>query len=474
MKQLDITKLTHFTPKQVEAETAVRNYKYVLYGGAMGGGKSYWLRWMMIRLLLHWGYFQEKQFGRKALKHVMVALFCEDYPALMDRQISKIKYEFPPELGTYNATEHNFVLAKRWGGGILAFRNLDDASKYQSAEFAAEGVDELTKNGKETFDFLRTRLRWPGIEKPKFLAATNPGSIGSDWVRKLWVDREFPPGEVEKDQFYYVHAKAADNPHLSSEYVASLAGLPEDMRKAFLEGSWDVFEGQYFSEWSRDLHVCKPKAIMPYYRKFVAIDYGYAKPSAALWMYLDEEGVVNVYRELYGPGFTYETLAEEISAMTPESEHIEYWVADPAIWSRKGENSNELSGAEIMANAYRKARGVLPLMVKGNNDRIAGWNTLRGLMKAIPGPDNKPMARLQIWENCTNLIKNLPKLIYDDHNPEDLDSDGEDHDADALRYGIMSRPSKSPTLYTGPGARAARLIDRKGPNREAEKQDSFD
>jgi phage terminase large subunit len=473
MKQINISELAHFTPKQKEAEDAVKENKYTLYGGAMGGGKSYWLRWMMIRLLLHWGYYQQKNFGRKSLKHVMVGLFCENYPALMDRQISKIKYEFPGELGTYNATEHNFVLGRKWGGGILAFRNLDDASKYQSAEFAAIGVDELTKNEKDTFDFLRTRLRWPGIEHPKFLGATNPGSIGSDWVRKMWIDREYPAGETEKSQFKYVHARAADNPHLAADYVASLQGLPEDMRKAFLEGSWDVFEGQYFKEWNRDLHVCRPKPLLAYYRKFIAIDYGYAAPSCALWMYLDGDGVANVYRELYGPGFTYETLAKEISALTPENEKIEYMVADPAIWAKKGENSNELSGAELFSASYRAARSSLPLLIKANNDRIVGWNTVREYMKAIAGPDGQKMAKLQIWENCVNTIKTLPKLIYDDRNPEDLNSDGEDHAADALRYGLMSRPSKSPTLYTGPGMRAGRLLgNTKSPVKE--NQDSFE
>jgi phage terminase large subunit len=472
MKEINIAALTHFTPKQLEAEAAVKEFKYVLYGGAMGGGKSYWLRWMLIRLLLHWGYFQGLM-GRKVQKHVMVALFCETFPALMDRQILKIKYEFPAELGTYNATEHNFVLAPKWGGGILAFRNLDDASKYQSAEFAAIGVDELTKNQKDTFDFLRTRLRSPGIDHPKFLGATNPGSIGSDWVKKLWIDREYPSGETEKEQFKYVHARAADNPHLAADYVASLQGLPEDMRKAFLEGSWDVFEGQYFKEWNRDLHVCKPKALLTYYKKFIAIDYGYAAPSAALWMYLDGDGVANVYRELYGPGFTYETLAKEISALTPETEKIEYMVADPAIWAKKGENSNELSGAELFSTAYRTARGSLPMLIKANNDRVVGWNTMREYMKAIPAPDGKAMTKLQIWENCVNTIKTIPKLIYDDRNPEDLNSDGEDHAADALRYGLMSRPNKSPTLYTGPGMRASRLL---GNTKSASKEneDSFE
>jgi hypothetical protein len=113
------------------------------------------------------------------------------------------------------------------------------------------------------------------------------------------------------------------------------------------------------------------------------------------------------------------------------------------------------------------------MLIKANNDRVVGWNTMREYMKAIPGPDGKAMTKLQIWENCVNTIKTIPKLIYDDRNPEDLNSDGEDHAADALRYGLMSRPNKSPTLYTGPGMRASRLL---GNTKSASKEneDSFE
>jgi len=206
-----------WTEKQQIADNAVDDYKYLLYGGAMGGGKSYWLRWELIKLLIYY-------FAKYDLKNVMVGLFCENYPALKDRHLSKIKFEFPEWLGEYTAQDHNFILKKHLGSGILAFRNLDDVAKYQSAEFAAEGVDELTKNQEEVFNFLRTRLRWPGIPTfdCKFLGGTNPGGIGHAWVKKKWIEKVFEEEEKEAHLFHFIPAKAIDNPHLDKVYYTSL------------------------------------------------------------------------------------------------------------------------------------------------------------------------------------------------------------------------------------------------------------
>lgn len=455
VKQFDVIAAEHFTPKQQEALALARKYKYVLYGGAMGGGKSYWLRWTLVNLLLYYGLPKEK--GGLGIKHVMVGLFCEDYPALNDRHLSKINTEFPAELGTYKVTTHTFVLNEDLGGGVIAFRNLDDASKYQSSEFGAIAVDELTKNPKETFDFLRTRLRWPGIERPRFLGATNPGSIGSEWVKRMWIEHRFEDTEQEQKEFVYVPAKLSDNPHISPAYLASLQGMPEEMRRAFVEGDWDVFQGQYFTEWRRELHTCAPKQILPHYRKFIMGDYGYAKPSAVYWGYVDEDGVFNIYRELYGSGMTYRDLGKAIAELTPASERIDFAVFDPAIWSSKGENDELLNGADLLQAGWKSVRKDGMTLVRGDNHRVVGWNALRQLMRPVD-INGRATSRLQVWQNCTDLMRTMPTLVYDQKNPEDLDSDGEDHGADALRYGVMSRPQPSPGVSTSINAHIERML----------------
>ena len=227
------TELAKFFPKQKEALEASKRFKFVLFGGSVGSGKSYWIRWSCVYWLIK---FHQKY----KIKGVRAGLFCEDYPSLNDRHLTKIKHEFPDWLGTFNQQRNEFTLSEDLGGGIIAFRNLDDASKYLSVEFAVIAIDEINRNPKTTFDFLRSRHRWPGIKDVKFLAGCNP--LGEAWVKNMFVKRLFPPDEQEQYEFVYVPALPTDNPHLPKEYYKSLESLPEVQRKAYLEGNWDAFD----------------------------------------------------------------------------------------------------------------------------------------------------------------------------------------------------------------------------------------
>lgn len=230
---IKFSELAKFLPKQKDAQEASKRFKFVLYGGSLGSGKSYWLRWMMVYWLL-------KLHSKYKLKGIRAGLFCEDYPSLEDRHLSKIKYEFPAWLGTYNQQRHEFTLKPEYGSGIIAFRNLDDPEKYLSVEFAVMGVDEINRNQKPVFIELRKRLRWPGIKDVRFLGACNP--IGEAWVKNMWVKRMFPQEENEQYEFVFVPALPTDNPYLDATYYKSLESLPETQRKAFLEGNWDAFD----------------------------------------------------------------------------------------------------------------------------------------------------------------------------------------------------------------------------------------
>lgn len=227
------TELANFFPKQREAQEASKRFKFTLFGGSVGSGKSRWLRWMCLYWLI-------KLYSKYGIKGVRAGLFCEDYPSLNDRHLSKIKYEFPAWLGTHNEARKEFTLAPAYGSGVLAFRNLDDPSKYLSVEFAVIAIDEINRNPKTTFDFLRSRHRWPGIKEVKFLAGCNP--LGEAWVKNIWVKRLFPPDEKEQYEFVFVPALPTDNPYLPQEYYKSLESLPENQRKAYLEGDWDAFD----------------------------------------------------------------------------------------------------------------------------------------------------------------------------------------------------------------------------------------
>lgn len=231
---INFSDLVKFFDKQKEALNATKKFKFVLYGGSVGSGKSYFLRWACFYWLCYY-YFKYD------LRGVRAGLFCEDYPSLNDRHLSKIKQEFPEWLGTYNEVRHEFTLAPEFGSGIICFRNLDDPSKYLSVEFAVEAVDEVNRNPISMFTLLRTRLRWPGIKDVKFIAACNP--VGEAWVKNFWIKRLFPDNEKEDQEFYFIKALPTDNPHLDPSYFQSLESLPEAEREAFLKGNWDAFEG---------------------------------------------------------------------------------------------------------------------------------------------------------------------------------------------------------------------------------------
>lgn len=232
-ENIKFSELTGFFPKQMEALEATKRFKYVLFGGSVGSGKSYWIRWSCI-------YWLMRYHARYGLKGVRAGLFCEDYPSLNDRHLTKIKFEFPDWLGTYNDSKKEFTLAPEYGSGIIAFRNLDDPSKYLSVEFAVIAIDEVNRNPKTTFDMLRSRHRWPGIRDTRFFAGCNP--LGEAWVKNMWVKRLFPPDEKEQYEFVYVPALPTDNPNLPKEYYTGLESLPETQRKAYLEGNWDAFD----------------------------------------------------------------------------------------------------------------------------------------------------------------------------------------------------------------------------------------
>lgn len=227
------SELTKFFAKQQEALDASKRFKFVLFGGSVGSGKSYWLRWSCLYWLIKYN-------AKYGIKGIRAGLFCEDYPSLNDRHLTKIKYEFPAWLGKYNEAKKEFTLAPEYGGGILAFRNLDEPEKYLSVEFAIMAIDEINRNPKTTFDMLRSRHRWPGIKDVKFIAGCNP--LGEAWVKNMWVKRLFPPNEKEQYEFVYVPALPTDNPHLPPEYYKSLESLPDNQRRAYLEGNWDAFD----------------------------------------------------------------------------------------------------------------------------------------------------------------------------------------------------------------------------------------
>jgi phage terminase large subunit len=413
------------TERQKEAWLATFSHRYILYGGARGGGKSKMLRWWLVDFLIY-------QYMERKLKDVRVMLACETYRDLADRQLTKIRTEFPSWLGRLKETKEDglcFFLSKDLGGGIIALRNLDEPEKYQSAEFAAIGVDELTKNPINVFNILRGSLRWVGIPHTVFLGATNPGGVGHGWVKSMWIDHKFPIEMREKaKEFAFIQSLPVDNPYLESTYWDELNSLPEDLRKAWVEGNWEVFAGQAFPAFSAEIHVIQPITIPSHFTKWRCIDWGFANPWCCLWLAKDpDNGRIYVYREAYARQLTDRQQATLIKDMTPEEDNIVYTYADPSMWSKKSVQGIITSSADEYGET-----GVM--LTRGDNDRLSGKRKLDRLLENLP--DGKP--GIYIFSTCPNLAKCIPYLAYDKIRIEDVDTNQEDHPYDALRYGLTS------------------------------------
>ena len=461
-KPQNMSEIVNPSDKQKAFLDAVKKYKYPLYGGAKGGGKSYILRWIAVLLLMKW--------AREGHEGVRVMLCCEDYPTLKDRHLSKIPFEFPQWLGKLGESSIFglcFQLAPEYGGGVIALRNLDDPSKYASSEFAACLIDELTKNEFEVFQHLRSCLRWPGIEDTKIIGATNPGGIGHEWVKRYWIDRDFPPEETEADEFFFVQAFARDNPYLSKNYEEQLKGLGEELRKAYLEGSWDLFVGQFFKEWFTARHVCTPFDIPDSWRKFRTIDHGRAAPCACYWGAVDHDGRIYWYREYYQAGLDADVNAKKIQELSGDEKYV-FTVMDSAVFAQHG-------SGETIAEVYER-NGVkaspAPRAGRGHGmERSHGWvlcheyfrwktplslyREEHKIPKDVVLKDGDGIKldegyvihqpKMLFFNVCRNAIRTIPSLSHDELNPEDIDHKAEDHAIDAVGFALkMLHEAKSP------------------------------
>lgn len=410
----------------------------VLYGGAAGGGKSYSIVWDAVNFCM-------------THNKVRTAIFRRTYPELEKSIIFDFLSNVPDKFYRYNKQDHKVTFKDT--KSTLEFNHCQyegDVFKFQSAQYQRLYFDELTHFTEFQYKYLRSRLRTPQHPDimPQLKSASNPGGVGHLWVYERFVQDSIPNQVMErvdeetgtKYTIQFIPSKVYDNKILMDNdpaYVNNLMLLPADERKALLEGDWDSFKGQYFKEWKRDVHTVAPFTIPSGWKKFRAFDWGYTNPFCMLWIAMDEDGNMYVYRELYGTQMTVDKLSIEIKRLTDKKEEIQYTIADPSLWSISQFEKGESIAMQFIANK-------VPMM-KADNDRMSGAQNVHQYLQ-IDKVTQKP--KMFIFETCYNLIRTLPKLVHDDKRPEDVNTQGEDHAYDALRYGLMAHPI-APTSSTG-------------------------
>lgn len=415
----------------------------VLYGGAAGGGKSY----AMVADPLRYA-------NNPLAKMLLVRKSTEELREL--KSVSKFLYPQAVPGSKFMERDSTWVFPS---GATLWLSYLDrddDVTRYQGQAFSWIGFDELTQWATPyAWNYLRSRLRASknsGLDLYQ-RATSNPGGIGHSWVKKMFIDpapynQPFDATDIETGEVLrwseekgggplfkrrFIPATLFDNPYLSEDgmYEANLMSLPEHERRRLLEGDWGVAEGAAFSEFNPRVHVV-PEFDPPHnWTKFRACDYGYSSATGVLWFAIDPDNRIYVYRELYTSKVTAADLAYQILAME-RGEGIRYGVLDSSLWHNRGEVGPSLAEQMIIRGCKWRPSD------RSKGSVLAGKNEVHRRLSIDPDTGEPS---LFIMDNCRNLISQLPALPLDKSNPELVDTHAEDHLYDALRYGLMTRPT---------------------------------
>ena len=423
-----------------------------LYGGAAGGGKSDAL---VVEAL--------RQVGIPHYKALIVRKTYPQLAELIDKSLNYYPRAYPK--ARYNASAHTWNFPS--GAKILfgSMQYTKDRTRYQGQAYDFIGFDELTHFTWDEYSYLFSRNRPNGPGTRVYIrASANPGGVGHGWVKERFVTAGKPMTTIWEDVTWrdpsgrehrarqsriFVPSSVFDNPALLNndpDYVRRLASMPEAERKALLYGDWDTFSGQVFTEWRNDpdhyedrlwTHVIHPFRVPDSWRVWRGFDWGYSRPFSVGWYAVDHERRMYRIRELYGCTGTPNTgvqwepsrVAQEIRRIEAEDPNLMgkqiFGVGDPAIW--------QSDGTESIGALMERERVYFE---KGDHARINGKMQVHHRLAF--DEDGRPM--LYVFDTCKHFIRTVPNLVYDETDVEDIDTDGEDHIYDELRYVCMKNP----------------------------------
>ena len=399
----------------------------LFYGGAKGGGKSDFLLADFLRNL---------KYGSQH-KGILFRRTYDEFAELQSRAT-----EIYPKIGAYyKKGERQWVFKT---GATLRMRVLDrdaDVHRYQGHQYTWIGFDELSEWATDyCYIYMFSCARSPHGVPVAIRGSGNPGRPGHVWLKHRFIDNKIalrlywdPETEMYKT---FIPALLDDNPILMQKdpgYEKRLKALPPHLYRAFRMGDWDIFAGQAFEEFRRELHVIHPIPLDPSWRRVASFDWGYARPYSIGWWAITHEGRALRYREMYGcekgkhdvgikkPSIDLARESWDISV----AEGCKDIICDPSIFGKIDENPSVADNfAAVGWN-----------IIKADNDRVSGLARVHDYLKS-KASDGRPL--MLIFETCYAWIRTIPVLIVDDKNPEDIDQQGEDHAYDDTRYFVMS------------------------------------
>ena len=415
-----------------------------LFGGAAGGGKSDFL-------------LMDFYSGvNKYKKHWRGILFRRTYDELEELMLRAAELYVP--LGGRLVNKGRDYLFP--GGALLKFRYLEQDKhvlRYQGHQYTWIGFDELGNYPTDfAWRYMITRCRSAAGVPCYMRGSANPGGAGHAWIKARWIDG-FEPYRTHRTvetagavtmpiTRCFIPSLLEDNPALMENdpgYQERLKLLPGHLYRALRMGDWDIFAGQVFDEFRRNRHVVKPFPLESgVWKKFYSFDWGYSDPfSLGKWA-VNSEGRMVRYGEWYGcekgeldVGIKIGTgeMASRCWEMAV-AEGVTEMVADSSMWNKDGDGPSKIE--------YFEKAGFR--CIKANKDRVNGCAVFHQRLKT-ECEDGKPM--LLVFDHCVDFIRTIPALTPDASNPEDVNSNLEDHIYDEARYAIMSDFAHDPLTW---------------------------
>jgi hypothetical protein len=417
-------------------------------GGSRGGGKS-------DSLLGDWLSYQDQYGG-----HSHGLFFRRSYPELEEIEARTLEL-FPAAGAKYRQSRRTWTFPN---GATLRLRYLkrdQDANAYQGKSVSWLGFDELTNWASPVpIDKLRACLRSAHGLPCLLRCSGNPGSVGHNWVKARYIDPAPPwtpfahvetlPGGIEvRTQRVFIPSTLDDNqilvrhdPHYWERVIAAANGR-EDLIKAWRFGLWDLISGGMFDDlWKPDVHVIPPFKVPQSWRLDRSFDFGSSRPFSVCW-WAESDGTTAPNGRTYPRGSLF--LISEWYGMQPNkpNEGLKMLAVDIAKGIVEREKAMGLAArirpGPADSSIYDVVNGVCiaddmarhgvrwERADKSPGSRKTGWERMRMFLKhARDNPTTEP--GLYTFNTCrTGFIRTVPVLPRDEKDPDDADSDAEDH-----------------------------------------------